>query len=132
MVSVLLVDDDASLRETFADALGQAGMSVSNADNGATALAMVEAGGFDIVVTDLFMPESDGLELLMGMQRENLEIPVIVMTGGPGGGFGSGGQLTDSCVGAAKVLGAVRTLQKPLRPSVLIREIEALVPSREA
>ena len=120
MVSVLLVDDDALLRETFTDALGQAGMSVSNADNGATALAMIEDGGFDIVVTDLFMPESDGLELLMGMQRDNIVIPVIIMTGGLSGGFGDGERLTSSCMDAAKVMGAVRTLQKPLRPSALI------------
>ena len=69
MVRVLLVDDDAALRETFADALTLAGLSVSEADNGATALAIIEGGDTDVVVSDLFMPGTDGLELLMGLQR---------------------------------------------------------------
>jgi CheY-like chemotaxis protein len=126
VVRVLLVDDDAALRETFADALTLAGFSVSEADNGATALAIIEGGDTDVVVSDLYMPGTDGLELLMGLQRAGLSTPVIMMTGGIGDTFGRSEQLTEPSLRAASFLGAVRTLHKPVLPSMLIREIEAI------
>ena len=132
MLSVLLVDDDAMLRETLADALTVAGIAVSEADNGATALAMIEGGGFDVVITDLFMPGVDGIELLMGLQRAAITTPVIVLTGGTGDAIGRSEQVTSTCLGAARALGAVRTLQKPILPSALIHEIEAASARRTA
>lgn len=132
MLSVLLVDDDALLRETLADALTIAGISVSQADNGATALAMIEGGGFDVVVTDLFMPGVDGLELLMGLQRAVITTPVIVMTGGFKDSLGAANPRIEPNLKAARILGAVRTLRKPLLPSALIREIEAIAAQTRA
>lgn len=132
MLSVLLVDDDALLRETLADALTIAGIAVSEADNGATALAMVEGGGFDVVVTDLFMPGVDGLELLMGLQRAAITTPVIVMTGGFKDSLGASNPMIEPNLKAARILGAVRTLQKPPLPSALIREIEAIAAQTRA
>ena len=132
MLSVLLVDDDAMLRETLADALTVAGIAVSEADNGATALAMIEGGGFDVVITDLFMPGVDGLELLMGLQRAAITTPVIVMTGGFKDSLGGSNPMIEPNLKAARILGAVRTLQKPLLPSALIREIEAIAAQTRA
>ena len=132
MLSVLLVDDDALLRETLADALTVAGIAVSEADNGATALAMIEGGGFDVVITDLFMPGVDGLELLMGLQRAAITTPVIVMTGGFKDSLGGSDPMIEPNLKAARILGAVRTLQKPLLPSALIREIEAIAAQTRA
>ena len=132
MLSALLVDDDAMLRETLADALTVAGIAVSEADNGATALAMIEGGGFDVVITDLFMPGVDGLELLMGLQRAAITTPVIVMTGGFKDSLGGSNPMIEPNLKAARILGAVRTLQKPLLPSALIREIEAIAAQTRA
>ena len=129
---VLLVDDDAALRETLADALAIAGLDVSQADNGATALAMIESSGFDVVVSDLYMPGVDGLELLMGLQRAAIPTPVIVMTGGFKGHFGNPDPLTEPNLKAARIFGAVRTLHKPFLPSELIREIEAIASQTRA
>ena len=120
------------LRETLADALTVAGIAVSEADNGATALAMIEGGGFDVVITDLFMPGVDGLELLMGLQRAAITTPVIVMTGGFKDSLGGSNPMIEPNLKAARILGAVRTLQKPLLPSALIREIEAIAAQTRA
>lgn len=132
MPKVLLVDDDALLRETLADALIAAGIAVSEADNGATAFTMIADGGFDLVVTDLYMPEGDGLELLMRLRNAAIATPVIVMTGGVKDNFGTPDPLTEPSLRAARIFGAVRTLRKPFMPSELIREIEAIAAQTRA
>lgn len=132
MPKVLLVDDDALLRETLAEALRAAGMIVSEADNGATAFAMIGGGGFDLVVTDLYMPDGDGLELLMRMRDAAIATPVIVMTGGVKDNLGAPDPLTEPSLRAARIFGALRTLRKPFMPSELIREIEAIAAQTRA
>lgn len=129
---VLLVDDDALLRETLAEALRAAGMIVSEADNGATGFTMIAGGGFDLVVTDLYMPDGDGLELLMRMRETAIATPVIVMTGGVRDNFGTPDPLTEPSLRAARIFGAVRTLRKPFMPSELVREIEAIAAQTRA
>lgn len=129
---VLLVDDDALLRETLAEALRAASIIVSEADNGATAFAMIGGGGFDLVVTDLYMPDGDGLELLMRMRDAAIATPVIVMTGGVKDSFGTPDPLTEPSLRAARIFGAVRTLRKPFMPSELVREIEAIAAQTRA
>jgi CheY-like chemotaxis protein len=123
---VLLVDDDDLLRETLAEALRAAGMIVSEADNGATGFTMVAGGGFDLVVTDLYMPDGDGLELLMRMRDAAIATPVIMMTGGVKDDFGTPDPVTEPSLRAARIFGAVRTLRKPVLPSELMREIGAV------
>jgi len=126
VLKILLVDDDVSLRATYSDALRMAGLDVSEAGDGAIALAMTERTAFDVIVTDLLMPNMDGIELLMALRGAAVTTPVIVLTGGIGDRFGRRDRLTEPCLAAARLLGAVRTLQKPLPPSALTTEIEAL------
>ena len=129
---VLLVDDDDLLRETLAEALRAASIIVSEADNGATGFTMIAGGGFDLVVTDLYMPDGDGLELLMRMREAAIATPVIVMTGGVKDNFGTPDPLTEPSLRAARIFGAVRTLRKPFMPSELVREIEAIAAQTRA
>lgn len=127
MPTVLLVDDNAAFRETYADAIALAGLTLIEAADGARALNILETESVDIVVTDLLMPNMDGLELIMAMQERRLETPVLLFTGGLGESAHSESDLTAPCLAAARVLGAVRTLRKPLLPSELIREIRTLI-----
>ena len=104
MARLMVVDDDAGVREFLVDALRDAGHSVAAATTAETALATLRSEGFDLVVTDLRLPGLSGLELLRRIRGEQPETEVLVLTA-----HGS----VDAAVEAMK-LGAFDFLQKPL------------------
>jgi two-component system response regulator AtoC len=77
---VLIVDDEVNLRKVLAATLKREGYDVATAADGDAALEELREGGADVVVTDLVMPQRDGLSLLREIQARNPEIPVIVIT----------------------------------------------------
>lgn len=127
MTTVLLVDDNQALRETFTDAIELAGLKVLSAANGVRALDLLENNVVDAIVTDLLMPDMDGLELIMEMQKRQSDIPILLITGGLSSAWTGATDPTDPCLATARALGAVRTLRKPILPSQLIDEIKAQV-----
>ena len=80
MSRVLVVDDDAALRFTLEAVLSDAGLVVETCDSGATALAAFEARGADVVLTDLAMPDMDGMEVLARMRASDPSVPVMMLT----------------------------------------------------
>ncbi|MBI5440527.1 MAG: response regulator, partial [Deltaproteobacteria bacterium] len=80
--TVLIVDDETLFTQSLAEGLLalEWGLGVRTAANGLEAVAILEQGHVDLVVTDLKMPEMDGFELLAWMSREAPTVPVIVMT----------------------------------------------------
>jgi DNA-binding NtrC family response regulator len=79
-VSVLVVDDEAASRESLADVLNEEGFAAETAVDGASALRMIDEAEFDIVITDLRMPEMDGLELLRELKTRRPQTLVLLMT----------------------------------------------------
>ena len=81
MRTILLVDDDETVRETSADMLQELGYTVQQAENGQQALELLDRAGFDLMVTDIRMPGMSGLELsdLAAQRHRNLKI--ILMSG---------------------------------------------------
>jgi CheY-like chemotaxis protein len=80
METILVVDDDSRAREVAAGCLREHGLTPLFAENGLQALEMVAARHPDAVLTDLNMPEMDGLELVRRMRREYSTVPVVLMT----------------------------------------------------
>jgi len=80
MPNILVVDDKDSMRNMLIETLSEEGHRVDSAENGRKALDLVRNKAYDVVVTDLKMPETDGLELLDGVKEVDSEISVIVMT----------------------------------------------------
>lgn len=80
MVRILVVDDSAIDRRLAAGFLRRAGMETSQASQGAEALQLIAADAPDLVITDLQMPEMDGLELVEAIRREHPGLPVVLMT----------------------------------------------------
>jgi DNA-binding NtrC family response regulator len=80
MPSILVVDDKDSIRKMLSETLVAEGHEVEVAKNGHTAVEKVRNGRFDLVLTDLKMPEMDGLEVLASIRETNPETAVIVMT----------------------------------------------------
>ena len=78
---ILLVDDDESVRETSADMLQELGYRVQQAQSGKQALEMLEQTGFDVMVTDIRMPEMSGLELSDLASSRHSGLKIILMSG---------------------------------------------------
>ncbi|MDP3287594.1 MAG: response regulator, partial [Methyloversatilis sp.] len=113
---VLLVDDEAVAREGLATALRRDGFDVTTADNGDSALALLRARDFEVMLTDLRMPGMDGLDLLRRAREAWPDMEVLVVTG-----FAT----TESAVEAMRT-GAFYYISKPFR----LGEVRKLV--REA
>jgi DNA-binding NtrC family response regulator len=104
---ILLVDDDPTLRRGLIQALGSAGYSILWATDGKAALELLAARRFRLVITDIYMPNNDGFEVMMGNAALGTGTPVIAMSGG-----GIVGPV-ESVLRSATNLGCLRTLEKP-------------------
>jgi two-component system response regulator (stage 0 sporulation protein F) len=103
MSRILVVDDEAAIRTLLRRKLEGTGHEVTEAENGAEAIALLRTTGFDLVLTDILMPERDGLEVLMFLQREQPDLPCVVLSSPSNHVYLESGRL----------MGAVDVLQKP-------------------
>lgn len=126
MALVLVVDDEPLMRRTLRTALEKAGHQVEEAQDGNEGLKKFSALKPDLVLTDIVMPDREGVETIGQLRRLDSEVPIIAMSGG-----GSvGGTLF---LDLAKQLGATRTVNKPIRNAdLLVMVDECLAVSRKA
>lgn len=121
---VLLVDDETMIRDTIDELLRDAGYAVSTASSGAAALALLNgAVGIDLLVTDLSMPEMNGLEVIRAVRDRFPEIPVILLTG-----FAT----DEAALSLAQIGGIVALLRKPVRDVELLDRIAAMLAADRA
>jgi len=78
---LLIVDDEAEIREMLSRHFRYLGYDVSTAEHGVDALSVLDDRKVDIVISDIIMPEMDGIELLRAIRQQYPMIPVIMMTG---------------------------------------------------
>lgn len=80
---VLLADDDAEVRKLLVEVMILKGFDVTDAEDGKMALELYEhaAGGFDLLMTDICMPEMNGCDLIREIRRQDQQLPIIVVTG---------------------------------------------------
>jgi DNA-binding NtrC family response regulator len=116
---IILVEDDADQRLALGLALKAAGYSLREAANGIKALALQRERPADFLITDLFMPEADGLELLEAFHREFPDTKIIVVSGG-------GKRTKGDYLASAKLIGADATFQKPVAIETLLDTLRAL------
>ena len=114
---VLVVDDDVTTRMALKRQCERLGYSVECASSGKTALEKLSGGGFSAILSDLNMPQLDGLSLLRAIRDEDLQTPVLLLTGDP---------TMDSAIEAV-ALGAFRYLRKPVDASELKNVLEIAV-----
>lgn len=120
MSKILLVDDHAEFLAVQRELLEDAGHTVVTAVNGAKALAAMKAGGFDLVITDIIMPDKEGLETIMELQQIDPLIKIIAMSGG--GRMGARSYLE-----LAEKLGAIHVLEKPFNSATLISAVTTAI-----
>jgi DNA-binding response OmpR family regulator len=120
MASILLVDDTPELRKTIERLLTGAGHAVTSAENGAAALRELDRATFDVIVTDIVMPDMEGLELIRKVRKTQPSLPIIAMSGG---GRGS----TEDYLALAANFGAAKTLEKPFALEALKAAIDEVL-----
>ena len=120
MAKILVVDDDSAVQVTIRLLLERAGHSVVAAGDGRKGLAVFEAGDFDLLLLDIFMPGMDGLETMRLVHQQQPLIPIIVISGNPV--TSESGSGPDFLTMASK-LGAVSSLQKPFKPAALLAAV---------
>lgn len=119
---MLVVDDDPGMRNFLQMVLEVEGYEVECAMDGKEALAAQRQNPAAVIVSDIFMPEAEGIETLVKLREEFPQTSIIVISGG-----GSHGGV--DYLALARELGAARTLKKPFSPQDLIdavREVRAL------
>ena len=113
---VLLVDDDDVTREVLADILAEAGHHVVEAATGRVALDRLRRSRFDVLVTDVIMPEMDGLELIRAVRLVDTNLQIIAMSAG-------GSQFGFDFLPYANAFGANGMILKPVQPDELLELI---------
>ncbi len=119
MACILVVDDDTQIREMLRQMLEMEEYEVLEAANGKEAINLLDDHRVDLVITDLIMPEKEGIETIRDMRKRFPDIRIIAMSGG--GVIGP-----ESYLKIAKSLGATKTFVKPIERRVLldgIREV---------
>jgi CheY-like chemotaxis protein len=121
MSRVLVIDDNSDIRELIGFILRGAGYSaVELAGDGEAGLRLQRAQAFDIVITDIFMPNQDGIETIARLRKEFPAVKVIAMSGGGSRAKGDGYLFT------AREIGAHAVLSKPFDADHLLDTVRSL------
>jgi DNA-binding NtrC family response regulator len=115
MANILVVDDEMGIRELLSEILGDEGHAIQLAENAQQAREARAAGAPDLVLLDIWMPDTDGVTLLKEWQRDGLlTMPVIMM---------SGHATIDTAVEATRI-GALNFLEKPIALQKLLKAVQ--------
>jgi len=125
MAQILVIDDDLDMQNMLIQMMQRAGHEADGATNGKEGLALCSDKKYDIIITDIIMPEKDGLETLMEFKKTKEDVQIIAISGG--GRIGP-----DSYLNIAAKLGAKYTFTKPLERKALLDAVEDLLGSSEA
>lgn len=111
MATILVIDDQEPIRALLRAALGGDGHEVLEASNGLLGLERYRDRAADLIITDMAMPEMNGLEMMLELNRCFPKVKIIAMSGGPE---------REGGLQAAKLLGARQTFQKPFDMRALL------------
>ena len=112
---ILVIDDDADLRAILEQILTLAGHKVILAEDGKEGVKQCRASTVNLVITDLFMPNQEGLETIVELRKDLPQVAIIAMSGKIAAG---------TMLSIAQRLGAVMVLQKPFLPDQLLAAVE--------
>ena len=119
-VKVCVVDDDPLVRGLVRAILAEKGYEVLEAGDGEAGMRILERGAPDLLVTDIMMPNQDGIETIRAMKRDFPRTPILAMSGssdGTGADF----------LAMARKLGADAHIKKPFEPAAFLERVESLL-----
>ena len=129
-MKILVIDDEAAIRDVVKQVLEREGFEVSIASDGKEGLAMLEERGADLVITDIIMPGIDGVAALERIKKKSPDLPVIVISGGGAVApmaYEPAAIATEAYLGSATKAGADRTLTKPFNREQLLAAVNVVL-----
>ncbi|HEX4263634.1 MAG TPA: response regulator [Verrucomicrobiae bacterium] len=105
MANILVIEDDTNVRAAIHHGLTQAGHTVLSAPDGKQGMNTLRHSAVDLVVTDIFMPEQEGLETITALRKQHPKLPVIAISGG--------NVVSEAMLAVARELGAQEVIEKP-------------------
>ncbi len=120
MARILIIEDDAEVRDLLDRVIRREGHDVVSAQNGREGISIFRKQAIDLVITDIIMPDKDGIETFLDLRRENPNLKVIAISGG-------GCSKSDNYLNSAKLLGVDKALKKPFSPEEFLHEVNELL-----
>lgn len=121
MYHIIIIEDDDEVRFYLERILTRAGYTVTAVCNGREGVEMFRENPADLVITDIIMPEMDGIEAIIDLRRQNRNLKVIAISGG-------GRAEPQSYLNSARLLGADRTMKKPFSNEEILGALKDLLP----
>ena len=120
MLKILIIDDEAPVRKLLKKLFEKNNYEVLEAANGIQGIKLFNEQHPDLIISDLIMPEKEGLETIREIKKSNPDVPIIAI---------SGGGLADPKIylNIARNLGAVRTFSKPIDNEILLSTIKEIL-----
>jgi DNA-binding NtrC family response regulator len=120
MSRILIIDDDQSVRSVLCRALKRVGHEISEAADGRAGLIKISESSFDLVITDIVMPEMEGIELILQLRRDHPTLKVIAISGG-------GRMPAKNYLDIARAGGAAKVLTKPFEIEEFLAAVETVL-----
>ena len=120
MAKIIVVDDDEQICGLFKDILEEEGHEVRTANDGLKAIELFKADASDLILTDIYMPDKEGIETILELKSQQPDVRIIAISGG--GQLGAEFQLD-----IAERVGALKTLRKPIRKRELIEAVNEVL-----
>ena len=120
MARILIIDDEAMIRDLLVQILDREGYETITASDGKDGIKIHRENPADLIITDLLMPEKDGLETIMELRRDSQDVKIIAMSGG--------GKIdSKTYLQIAETMGAIETLTKPFDLKELLKKVQELL-----
>lgn len=113
MASILVIDDNETVRQTIDNVLNAAGHAVTCAHDGAAGLEFLTNNNYDLIITDILMPNIEGIELIRSVRKNGVACPIIAISGGTK-------KMGQDFLKMSESLGATATLPKPFSAQELL------------
>ena len=120
MARILIIDDEPQIRSMLKLMLERDGYEVVEAQDGVAGIKVYRQNPADLIITDLIMPNKDGIGMIIDLKKEFPEVKIIAMSGG-------GLNKPDGYLKGAKKLGAVCTLTKPIDREEMLRVVKDIL-----
>jgi CheY-like chemotaxis protein len=117
MARILIIDDESQIRSMLRLMLERVGYEIAEAPDGVEGIRQYREKPADLIITDLIMPNKDGIGMIIDLKKEFPEIKIIAMSGG-------GVNRPEGYLDGAKKLGATRTLTKPIDREEMLKAVK--------
>lgn len=122
MAKIMIIDDDDQFRKMLNRTLAKAGHTVTEASNGSQGIKSFSQNPTDVIITDIIMPDKEGIETIMELRQKSPSVKIIAVSGG--GRVGS-----RSYLDLARKLGAERTFSKPIDRKEIVDAVSQILES---